>query len=247
VRSPWWLWIRAARVRQRLAWRRSESAEALIRRHAPGRSFADIGAMWSVHGQMAFLAEDSGATAVTAVDVMAPTPAYEQEHARRDSNVRFLRGDIHDPAVAEAIGRHDVVWCSGVVYHAPHPLATLERLHAITGDVLILATETIPEVPGLAQACVFLPGLSGRGRALHAAARPGVQSVGITTPFDPVEGYSAWWWGISPGALRAMLDATGFTVEWEQGGPLHRTVVARPREAPPMPPVPPTPPAPPTL
>lgn len=222
----WSLRMRAARVRQRMARRGLRSPAELIREHAPGRSFADIGAMWKVHGEMAFLAEECGASRVTAVDVMAPSAAYEQEHTRRHSHVRFLHADINDPAASESIGPHEVVWCSGVLYHAPNPLLTLERLRSITSVVLLLATETIPEVPGLAQACVFWPLLPERDRRLHAATRPWANAVGINIPFDPSQQYSAWWWGISPSALRAMLGASGFTVQWEQGGPLHRTVVA---------------------
>ena len=67
---------------------------------------------------------------------MGPTP----EFLERQGDVRFVQGDLHDPGVAEP---HDVVWCSGVLYHAPHPLLTLERLHALTTETLLLATETI--------------------------------------------------------------------------------------------------------
>lgn len=222
----WPVRMRAARLRQRLEQRRLRSPDDLIREHVSGSSFADIGTMWKVHGRMAFLAEESGASRVTAVDVMAPSAVYEEEHARRNSQVRFLHADINDPQAAEAIGVHDVVWCSGVLYHSPNPLLTLERLRSITSRVLLLATETMPEVPGLAQACVFWPMLPERDRRLHGAARPWATAVGVDIPFERDQQYSAWWWGISPTALHAMLGASGFTVQWEQGGPLHRTVVA---------------------
>lgn len=197
-------------------------------RFAAGKSFADIGCMWNVDGALAFLAEEHGATSVTGLDVMAPTPEFEAEHARRGSRVRFVRGDLHDPHVAAAVGEHDVVWCSGLLYHSPHPLLALERLRSITREVLILATETAPEVPGLRQACVFYPGLGDTDRRLHAAARPGAVALGVSTPFDPDQSYGAWWWGITPSAARGMLRAVGFELLEEYGGPLHRTFVARP-------------------
>ena len=184
--------------------------------------------MWNVHGHISFLAEECGATRVTAVDIMLPTTPYEEEHVRRTSAVRFVRGDLHDRVLTDEIGVHQVVWCSGLLYYAPNPLLTLERLRAITGEVLILATETIPEVPQLGQACVFLPGLSAEDRKLHAAARPGSSALGIDVPFDPRQSYGAWWWGISRSALRGMLHATGFEIREERGGPLHATVVATP-------------------
>jgi hypothetical protein len=120
------------------------------------------------------------------------------------------------------------VWCSGVLYHAPHPLLTLARLRSITGQTLILATETIPEVPGLRGGCVFYPGLGERDRRAHAVARPEGRAVGIDSRFERSQSYTAWWWGISRSALRGMLEASGFEIREELGGPLHATVVAVP-------------------
>ena len=184
----------------------------LVARHAAGKTFADVGAMWKVHGEIAFAAEAAGATGVTAVDVMDRTPEFDGEHARRGSKVRFVRGDLHDPGTTDEVGPHDVVWCSGVLYHAPHPLLTLERLRALTTETLLLATEVLP-VPG--RFAAFAP-----ARWMHP---------GRPDPLDAAKGYSGWWWLPSPGAVRAMLEATGFTVADEHGGRFQRTFVARPR------------------
>jgi hypothetical protein len=200
--------------------------EEFIRRFAPGRSFVDVGAMWNVDGRIAFLAEECHATAVTAIDLMPATPTFEATHRQRNSQVRFVHGDVNDDAVVKAAGPHEVVWCAGVLYHAPNPLLTLQRLSELTSDTLILSTETIPEVPGLAGACVFLPGLEAPDRAVHAVARPHVPAHGIHTAFEASQGYGAWWWSISRSALRGMLHATGFVVREEHGGPLHTTVIA---------------------
>ena len=153
-------WITAARARRRFQ-RRVRPApirEELIKRHAPGKSFADVGAMWGIHGALSFLAEESGATSVTAVDMMPASDEYEAEHSRRDSKVRFVNGDLHDPAVIEEVGMHDVVFCAGVLYHAPNPMHTLGCLAQITSETLLLLTAAIPEIPGIEQGCVFLPG-----------------------------------------------------------------------------------------
>ena len=217
-------WLTAARARRRVLRRRHgpPPREALVRRFAPGRSFADVGAMWSVDGALAFAAEEAGATRVTALDLMAPTERYRAEHARRASTVRFVLGDVHDEAAVREAGVHDVVWCSGLLYHAPHPLLTLERLRELTGETLLLATESLPEVPGLRGACVFYPGADRR-----PFAAPG--RVGLEAEFDPARGYENWWWGITPSALEGMLAATGFeTLERHDDG-LHITLVARAR------------------
>jgi 2-polyprenyl-3-methyl-5-hydroxy-6-metoxy-1,4-benzoquinol methylase len=136
-----------ARLRARLG-SAAPPREALIARHVAGRSFVDVGCMWTIDGALCFAAEDAGAAAVTGVDVMARSERFDAEVRRRDSQVRFVQGDLHDPATVAAIGPHDVVWCSGVLYHAPHPLLTLERLRALTGQTLLLATETVAETAG---------------------------------------------------------------------------------------------------
>jgi hypothetical protein len=201
-----------ARVRARLG-SATPPREELIARHVGGRSFVDVGCMWTIDGALCFAAEEAGAASVTGVDVMAPTERFEAERRRRDSKVRFVQGDLHDPATVAEIGRHDVVWCSGVLYHAPHPLLTLERLRELTGQTLLLATETVAETPGRRGTCVIAP-----GRDEHPNAEP---------PAGPNAGYGPWYWGISPSALRSMLALSGFAVVEEHRTPLHVTVVAR--------------------
>lgn len=207
-----------ARMRTRLG-SAHPPREELIARHVSGRSFADVGCMWSVDGALCFAAEDAGATAVTGVDLMGETERFASERARRGSAVRFVQGDLHDPATVGGVGRHDVVWCSGVIYHAPHPLLTLQRLRELTTQTLLLATETIPETPGRPGTCVFAP-----MRADHPNAEP---------PRRGHSGYAPWYWGIAPSALRRMLSATGWEIAEEHATPLHLTVVARPGSAPP--------------
>lgn len=203
----------AARVRARVG-SAVPPREELIARHVGGRSFVDVGCMWSVDGALCFAAEDAGAAAVTGVDVMGPSERFSAELARRDSAVRFVQGDMHDPATIAAVGPHDVVWCSGVLYHAPHPLLTLERLRELTRGTLLLATETIAETPGRRNTCVIAP-----TRDEHPNAEPAA---------GPDAGYGPWYWGITPSALRTMLTLTGFRVTEEHRTPLHVTVVATP-------------------
>ena len=80
-----------------------------IRAHAPGRTFADIGCMWGVNGGFAFLAEDSGATAVKAVDVFGPTPEFEETRRARASHVEFILGDVTRSETLARVGEADVV------------------------------------------------------------------------------------------------------------------------------------------
>lgn len=223
----WHAKILAARVRRRRAGPHPDREE-VVRRHAAGRSFLDVGCMWNVHGRIAFVAEEAGATTVTGIDVVAASPEFAAERERRGSSVRFVRGDLHDPSVVRDAGAAEVVWCSGVLYHSPSPMLTLDRLRELTSDLLILQTMTIPELPGVAQGMVFYPGLPEHERRLYdrwgAVARGG-----FSDPTEAEDRYSPWWWGISPSALRSMLHSAGFAVEDEWGDPFGRHVLARAR------------------
>jgi SAM-dependent methyltransferase len=202
---------------------------ALLRELAPGRSVLDVGCMWSVDGAYCFAAEEAGATSVTGVDLMPASERFEAERARRDSAVRFVQGDVHDAAVASELGPHDLVWCAGVLYHAPSPLLTLKRLRELCRERLILRTAILPELPGVPGACVFYPAAGPSGRAAFAPAAGGGRAIGLTEPFDPAAAYGNWWWGISPSALRAMLEASGFAIDDLRVEPFVATATARPK------------------
>jgi SAM-dependent methyltransferase len=227
-----WLWWARARRKALLPWRRLGPLEPLIDELAPGRSFIDVGALWNVHGKVAFRAEERGAADVTALDVSSPTEEYRAEHERRGSAVRFVHGDIHDDAARAEAGPHDVVWCSGVLYHCPDPVHTLRCLREVTKRTLVLISATIPEVPWKRQAAVFFPGLPeserhAYDRAFTATSGIGAPRLGLTTPFDPGETYGNWWWGLTPSAVRAMLQVTGFEVTRTMSDGFHSRFVAR--------------------
>ncbi len=222
---PWRLKLLAARARRR---RRPApfGRERPLLEHAPGRTVADVGCMWNVHGKFSFLAEEAGAKSVTGVDVMGATPEFQAEHERRGSAVRFVSGDVHEPATIAAVGVHDLVWCSGVLYHSPYPVTTLKRLRELTGELLLLQTTGVPELPGVANGMVFFPDLPERDRRLYGMWGDDVLEKSIGTLGAGGE-FGPWWWGITPSALRSMLAATGFEVVEEWGDPFNLNVLAR--------------------
>jgi len=186
-----------------------------IRNHASGKSFADIGCMWGVDGEYAFLAQEAGATSVTAVDVFGPTPEFEEKRRTRGSRVRFVLGDITRADTMDAIGQSDVVFCAGVLYHHPSPFDLLVALRRICRETLILRTSTIPEIRGLPNAAVFFPMLDARARDLWNLKSLGLlHQAGISNGFQPSEGYGNWFWGLTPSCLEAMLKTAGFRVDF---------------------------------
>jgi hypothetical protein len=178
--------------------------------HARGATFVDVGCMWKVNGGYAFHALAQGAAAVTGVDVMPATPEFLAENARHGNRVRFVEGDINDPKLLDVIGPCEVVFCSGVLYHMPNPLHTLERLRAVCRGMLLLGSATIPE-QSIPQAAVFLPLLSPRARSALHNQTPDTK-VGLDTDFDPAVSYSNWYWGLAPSCVEAMARTAGFSI-----------------------------------
>lgn len=192
---------------------------SLVDELAPGRSFADMGCMWRLDGGVAFYAEEKGATRVTAVDAAPRSARFDAEHERRNSQVRFVRADLHlaksttldvdHPDVVgtglDAVGLHDVVWCTGVLYHTPNPFLLFRNLLSITAHTLLVGTKSIPEIPGVPNAAVFFPGLDPTQRDAYAP----LWGAGIGPPFDrdPMREYANWWWGLSASALRGFVEA----------------------------------------
>ena len=204
-----------------------------VRAAAPGKSFADVGCMWGVHGAYTFAAEEAGATSATGVDVFGPTPEFEAERSRRGSGVRFVLGDITDPATAAEVGTVDVVFCAGVLYHHPSPFEVLAALRRICGERLILRTSAIPEMPGLRNMAVYWPGLSPRQRRLWNLTSLGLaRQAGITGPFEPGEGYGNWFWGMTPSCIEGLLGTAGFRVLERHGEPFAQTFFCAPVSAP---------------
>ncbi len=205
------LGIRIIRKWKKLAGLKDGEINAnLIKKYSPGKSFADIGALWGVDGQNSFLAEESGATRVVATDVYPASAKFLEEKRRINSSVEFIEGDINLSETSGKIGPCDIVFCSGVLYHTPDPVHMLARLRSITKETLILNTSSIPEMPGIKNGAVFYPFLSENQRKIW---NRGIGSQkAITGPYEPESGYGNWFWGMTPSSIESMLKCAGFEV-----------------------------------
>ncbi len=197
----------------------------LIKKMVPGKSFADIGCMWGINGYYSFVAEESGAKRVMAVDVYPESAEFLNEKAKRNSVVEFVQGDIHSRDTTEKIGVCDVVLCSGVLYHSPNPFDLLIRLRIICGQTLILSTALIPEMKGMQNVAVFWPFLSVAQRKLWDLG--GGLRRGLTGPYESESGYGNWFWGLTPSCVEALLECTGFKIEERSIGPFGGTFLCR--------------------
>jgi SAM-dependent methyltransferase len=202
----------------------------LVRRYVPGRTFADVGCMWKVNGEYAFLAAAHGAKAVTGLDLMTATPAFLHRNAELGAPVRFIQGDLNDRGIETWAGVFDVVFCSGVLYHVPNPVFSLTQLRKMCRETLILTTATMAE-RGLPNTAVLLAGLDDRARARLAYATVHGKP-GLDAPFDQRRGYANWIWLPTPSCVRAMVTLAGFAVREYYPSRRVTTIVAAATEQP---------------
>lgn len=204
-----------------------------IKEYAPGSSFVDIGCMWGVNGEYAFLAEEAGATAVKGVDVFGPTPEFAEKKLQRNSSVEFILGDASHPATLSKIGIVDVVLCAGVLYHHPSPFDLLVALRRMCRKTLILRSSTIPEIDGLPNAAVYFPMLKEKDRKLWNLSSLGLAGqLGISTPFKPEEGYGNWFWGMTPSCMKSLTETAGFRVDHQYTEAFAQTLICTPVDIP---------------
>jgi tRNA (mo5U34)-methyltransferase len=153
-----------------------------------GKTVLDVGA-WD--GFFSFEAERRGAARVMATDHYSwhgpgwgTKAGFLLAREALGSRVQDVDVDVMD-LTPERVGVFDVVLFLGVLYHLRHPLLALERLAAVTRELLIL--ETVVDLVGLRRpAMAFYP-----RRELNR---------------DPTN-----WWGPNPAAVVAMLATTGFS------------------------------------
>lgn len=204
-----------------------------IESHVSGLTFADVGGLWGTLNEKISVATLANAKSATLIDITPQSHeawAAVRQHceAKGVRGYREITGNLDDERLPETTGTFDFVHCSGIIYHCPNPILTLNRLHALTEKYLMLGSMTVPaEIVGEAGvikldtgSCIFIPSLTGREKSIvadHFAARGvSVHNIdpALTVPWysNGKPDYSPWWWLWTAETLAAMLEASNFRV-----------------------------------
>ena len=203
--------------------------DVYIARVVSGATFADVGGLWGTVSEKVSVAHQYGATSLTMIDV---TPADAELWVKfRDRLIKLgvpaareISRDVCSITERDGLGPFDVVHCSGVLYHLPHPLLMLTALRRLTRRHLILTSAITPTVIENAQGryeippsgVLFVPALSAHEHAIVKTywQAQGVSALGLTERCDyRVDEFAPWWWLPTSSALTAMSQAAGFTVQ----------------------------------
>lgn len=221
----------------------SDPKDRWIEEHVRGKSFMDVGGLWGTRNEKVSLALRSGARTATMADI---APFRDKLWADFDAYCRARDVTGYGRAHLDVVElpddcsglTHDVVHCSGIIYHVPDPYRVLANLHRLTREWLILTSMVVPEhidnaagtVEFPAERAVFVPALGEATRAVVARHFDalGLQVGGINQELteawrwpDGTPNYGPWWWLLSPAHLRALLRVAGFEIadecwSWEQ-------------------------------
>lgn len=153
-----------------------------------GRSFLDVGA-WD--GFFSYQAEARGAARVLATDWFCwggpgwgTKDGFNFAHQKLKSRVDSIEIDV--PNISpEAVGQHDVVLLSGVLYHVTDPLSIIRVVSKVVRECLIIET-AIGLVNLKEPAMLYLPAMS--------------------YTVDPTN-----FWAPNPACIIAMLKTCGFS------------------------------------
>ena len=172
---------------------RADTSAQVARLHLPdlrGKTVLDVGA-WD--GFFSFECERRGAARVVALDTFSwqargsGTGKAGFDLARRalGSRVEDVEVEVMDISPETVGGTFDVVLFLGVLYHLRHPFLAIEKLRAVTDELLMLETH-VDMVGTRRPAAAFYPGTE-------------------------LEDDWTNWWGPNPAAVTGMLEQAGFS------------------------------------
>lgn len=225
-------------------------SEEWIAEIVAGKSFADIGGIGeNASNERVTFAHAAGARSCVMADLF-PTTHHEWDTFRRKCAslgmpaFKELGGvDITSPESLKRVGKTDIVYSTGILYHLPSPPDALWSLRSIVGEYLITNTINFPnkvanefgtvELPDCG--VLFLPAMTDAERKVirkyyrdKFGSQPGWRDVDHMAPLPDdvgkpqyVEGgrlsFQPNWFYYTDNAFRALLRVCRFEIvdEWK--------------------------------
>jgi Methyltransferase domain len=200
--------------------------DAFLAEVVKDRSFAEVGGLWGAVNEKVSVAHRAGATSLTMIDVMPPEDEWWGRFRERIREHGVARYETHSGDVATApLGPFDVIHCSGVLYHVPHPIDFLARIRDRLNEHLVLSSAVIPrrienqdgvlEVPE--GGALFVPSMDDAAKRVYTRFWQGDSDAamwGVNRAFDhfTLDNYVPWWWLMTVSAIRGMARVAGFEV-----------------------------------
>jgi hypothetical protein len=122
-----------------------EKINEWIRSLVKDKSFVDIGGVYnSTLNEKVIEAYSSGAKEVTMIDLMPFESHWWEIFNNKCKTKNVPNKNISANIDNLKIGKFDVTHCSGLLYHCPSPIETLNSIYNITNEYFILGTIRVP-------------------------------------------------------------------------------------------------------
>ena len=203
----------------------------LIREHAAGLSYVDVGGLWGTNGETVTTAAEGGAARLAMADIQTPGGVWWQKfkvHAaeRGVTDYEEIQVDICAPDAPTRLGKFDFVHCAGVMYHVADLFAFVGNLVAVTEKFLLLSSVVMPdEIRGSAGTLSFGPDhaylspiLSGDNKKIVTdyLEEQGLQADGLTSAAEFMKDgqpkFGPWWWLYSSSFMSRLVSIYGLEV-----------------------------------
>jgi hypothetical protein len=203
----------------------------LIREHAAGKSYIDIGGLWGTKGETVTTAIAGGASRATMADFQPlgnewweRFDAYAAEQGVTEYGRQQI--DICRPEAPAALGTYDIVHCAGLMYHVPDLFSFIGNLCAVANEYLLLSSVVMPDVVSNEKGTIeFGPDVSYLTPVLSDANREivleflrsnSIHASGLTNDEPFFEGTRAktgpWWWLFSGEFMARVVAMHGLEI-----------------------------------
>jgi hypothetical protein len=205
----------------------NEFIEKSILEKVKNKSFVDVGAIWTVFNEKVSVAHKGGASSLTVIDKFDFSEIYWENFHKRMKSFNIENCSCISCNVLDYDGpKFDVVYCGGVLYHAPDPLLIIKKLRSITKERLVITSTVTPKVLTNEHGTfslpdggiVFVPALSKQNKMILSkhwnqflGGRP---DGGLVNDFVwDANSFQPWWWLFTPEVLLAMYVSCGFKID----------------------------------
>jgi hypothetical protein len=203
--------------------------DTFIAKVVGGKTFAEVGGLWGTVSEKVSVAQSNGAKSLTMIDVTPinndPNGLWQKFKERMGTfgiyEYQSMDQDICNFLHDSTCQQFDVVHCSGILYHHPHPFLILSALRKISRQYLVLTSAVTREVIQNEQGSYHLPPSAVMlvAQSEFAVQKSYWQKVtpsgaeGLTDRCRyTLDNYAPWWWLPTPSALVSMCEVVGFKV-----------------------------------
>lgn len=204
----------------------------IIKHHAGGLSFVDIGGLWGTKGEMVSSAVLGGASRVAMADIQPFSNDLWRAFDDRCKGLGVVDCEKHCVNICahdapKELGHFDFVHCSGVMYHVPDLFRFIGNIIAVARKYVVIGSVVVPDEISAKSGMVrfgsdhayLIPALSEKNRSLIGDyfSKRDFRAIGLNTGSteyfrngQPL--FGPWWWLFTGAFMSQLVKLHGLEV-----------------------------------